>query len=241
MALWALAIAGAQMQTILDNPLASPFTLGISAAASFGAALALVLGVSIVPVAIDYLVPANAFVAAAGAALLIHALSQRRGVTTETVVLLGIALVFTFNALLSLLQFVASEQALGAASHLAKAEPADQPGQHHVLGCVELREQVVELEDEAQLGVAELGQRVRIAREEILALEEHAAPRRPVERAQHVQQGRLPDAGASQHRELLARRDSQIDPAQHLELAERLVQGLDADDVLGHRAPPPPR
>jgi iron complex transport system permease protein len=110
----ALAIAGAQMQTILDNPLASPFTLGISAAASFGAALALVLGVSIVPVAIDYLVPANAFVAAAGAALLIHALSQRRGVTTETVVLLGIALVFTFNALLSLLQFVASEQALGA-------------------------------------------------------------------------------------------------------------------------------
>jgi iron complex transport system permease protein len=110
----ALAIAGAQMQTILNNPLASPFTLGISAAASFGAALALVLGVSIVPVAIDFIVPMNAFLAAAAAALFIHILSQRRGVTTETVVLLGIALVFSFNALLSLLQFVASEQALGA-------------------------------------------------------------------------------------------------------------------------------
>jgi iron complex transport system permease protein len=109
-----LAVAGAQMQTILNNPLASPFTLGISAAASFGAALALVLGVSIVPAAIDYMVPLNAFLAAGGAALLIHALSQRRGVSTETVILLGIALVFTFNALLSLLQFVASEQALGA-------------------------------------------------------------------------------------------------------------------------------
>ncbi|HEY8565156.1 MAG TPA: iron ABC transporter permease [Beijerinckiaceae bacterium] len=109
-----LAVAGAQMQTILNNPLASPFTLGISAAASFGAALALVLGLSIIPIAIDYMVPLNAFLAAAGAALLIHALSQRRGVSTETVVLLGIALVFTFNALLSLLQFVASEQALGA-------------------------------------------------------------------------------------------------------------------------------
>ena len=109
-----LAVAGAQMQTILNNPLASPFTLGISAAASFGAALALVLGVSIIPAAIDYMVPLNAFLAAAAAALLIHALSQRRGVSTETVVLLGIALVFTFNALLSLLQFVASEQALGA-------------------------------------------------------------------------------------------------------------------------------
>src|SRR5690606_31117273 len=33
----ALSLAGAQMQTILANPLASPFTLGISAAASFGA------------------------------------------------------------------------------------------------------------------------------------------------------------------------------------------------------------
>jgi iron complex transport system permease protein len=59
-------------------------------------------------------VPLNAFIMAMGAALLIHLLSQRRGVTTETVVLLGIALVFTFNALLSLLQFFASEQALGA-------------------------------------------------------------------------------------------------------------------------------
>jgi iron complex transport system permease protein len=109
-----LGIAGAQMQTVLNNPLASPFTLGISAAASFGAALALVLGVSVAPLAAHYMVPLNAFLAAAGAALLIDALSRRRGATTETVVLLGIALVFTFNALLSLLQFVASEQALGA-------------------------------------------------------------------------------------------------------------------------------
>lgn len=109
-----LAIAGAQMQTILNNPLASPFTLGISAAASFGAALALVLGIAIVPMAINYVVPFNAFLMAMAAALFIHVLSQQRGVTTETVVLLGIALVFTFNALLALLQFFASEQALGA-------------------------------------------------------------------------------------------------------------------------------
>jgi iron complex transport system permease protein len=109
-----LAVAGAQMQTILNNPLASPFTLGISAAASFGAALALVFGVGLLPIAADYIVPINAFIVAMGAALLIHVLSQSRGVTTETVILLGIALVFTFNALLALLQFFASEQALGA-------------------------------------------------------------------------------------------------------------------------------
>ncbi|POR52583.1 FecCD family ABC transporter permease [Bosea psychrotolerans] len=109
-----LAVAGAQMQTILNNPLASPFTLGISAAASFGAALALVFGVGLLPIAADYIVSINAFIVAMGAALLIHLLSQARGVTTETVILLGIALVFTFNALLALLQFFASEQALGA-------------------------------------------------------------------------------------------------------------------------------
>ncbi len=47
-------------------------------------------------------------------ALLIHFLSLRRGVTAETIVLLGIALVFTFNALLALVQFFATEQAVAA-------------------------------------------------------------------------------------------------------------------------------
>ncbi|MCR6671486.1 iron ABC transporter permease [Devosia ginsengisoli] len=107
-----LSLAGAQMQTILANPLASPFTLGISAAASFGAAIAIVAGVSIIPFATNFMVPVNAFVMALVATLIIHFISQARGVTVQTVVLLGIALVFTFNALLAFLQYVASEQAL---------------------------------------------------------------------------------------------------------------------------------
>ncbi|MCB8835910.1 iron ABC transporter permease [Aurantimonas sp. VKM B-3413] len=109
-----LSVAGAQMQTILANPLASPFTLGISAAASFGAALALVAGTALVPLAVAYMVPINAFVMAMAAALFIHFASTMRGVTVETIVLLGIALVFTFNACLSLLEYLASEQALAA-------------------------------------------------------------------------------------------------------------------------------
>ncbi|MGX9572325.1 FecCD family ABC transporter permease [Mesorhizobium sp. f-mel] len=110
----ALSVAGAQMQTILNNPLASPFTLGISAAASFGAALALAFGVALIPAAIEYVVPLNAFVVAMLTALVIHLLSLKRGVTVETIVLLGIALVFTFNALLSLVAYLSSEQALAA-------------------------------------------------------------------------------------------------------------------------------
>jgi len=109
-----LSVAGAQMQTILSNPLASPFTLGISAAASFGAALALVGGVALFPGAIQYMVPLNAFLMAMAAALFVHFASTMRGVSVETIVLLGIALVFTFNAALSLLEYLASEQALAA-------------------------------------------------------------------------------------------------------------------------------
>jgi iron complex transport system permease protein len=110
----ALSIAGAQMQTILNNPLASPFTLGISAAASFGAALSLAFGMVLIPAAVEYVVPVNAFAMAMLAALVIHLLSIKRGVTVETIVLIGIALVFTFHALLALVQYLASAEALAA-------------------------------------------------------------------------------------------------------------------------------
>ncbi|WP_110685792.1 FecCD family ABC transporter permease [Salinicola aestuarinus] len=109
-----LSIAGAQMQTILSNPLASPFTLGISAGAGFGAALALAFGVAIVPGSVAYMVPINAFLVAMLTAFAIHLLSLKRGVTIETIVLLGIAMVFIFNSLMALIQFFASQQALSA-------------------------------------------------------------------------------------------------------------------------------
>lgn len=110
----ALAIGGAQMQTILNNPLASPFTLGISAGASFGAALALAFGVALLPMAGDYIVAANAFVVAMATAFLIHLASSRRGASIQTIVLLGIALVFSFNTALAIIQYFADQQAIAA-------------------------------------------------------------------------------------------------------------------------------
>ncbi|WMD21327.1 iron ABC transporter permease [Achromobacter seleniivolatilans] len=110
-----LSVAGVEMQTVLGNPLASPFTLGLSAAASFGAALGLILGVSVLPAsAVAFAIPANAFLVSMAAALFIHRLSHRRGITTEMIVLLGTTLVFTFTALLEALQYVAPDQALSA-------------------------------------------------------------------------------------------------------------------------------
>jgi iron complex transport system permease protein len=68
--------------------------------------------VPLLPVAAGLIIPVNAFLMALAATLFIHFISQARGVTVQTVVLLGIALVFTFNALLAFLQYLASEQAL---------------------------------------------------------------------------------------------------------------------------------
>ncbi|MDX6805084.1 iron ABC transporter permease [Terrihabitans rhizophilus] len=107
-----LSLAGAEMQTILNNSLASPFTLGVSSAASFGASLAIVLGISLPFVPKDWIVSLNAFICAFGSVLLLQALARTRGAGVETVVLFGIALVFAFNALVAFVQFVSSQEAL---------------------------------------------------------------------------------------------------------------------------------
>ncbi|MDR9890166.1 iron ABC transporter permease [Pseudenterobacter timonensis] len=107
-----LGLAGAEMQTILNNPLASPFTLGVSSAAAFGAALAIVLGIGIPGVAEGWVVSANAFIFALLSALLLDAVARWTRVATTGVVLFGIALVFTFNALVSMMQFIADEDTL---------------------------------------------------------------------------------------------------------------------------------
>lgn len=107
-----LALAGAEMQTILNNPLADPFTLGISSAASVGAALAIILGLGVAPVAGTLLVTGNAFVFAMLATMIIWGINRLRGVSVQTMVLMGIAIMFFFNALLGLLQYLASAEAL---------------------------------------------------------------------------------------------------------------------------------
>lgn len=84
-----LAIAGAVMQGILKNPLASPFTLGIASAAGFGAALAIVLGAGFVGG--EYIIIANAFVFTLLASMSVYGLAKYKGITPETMILAGIA------------------------------------------------------------------------------------------------------------------------------------------------------
>ena len=99
-----LAIAGAVMQGILKNPLASPFTLGISSAASFGAALAIVLGAGFVEG--EWLIIGNAFVFTLLASMTVYGLAKYKGITPETMILAGIAIMYLFQAMTSFLQYV---------------------------------------------------------------------------------------------------------------------------------------
>ncbi len=106
-----LGVSGAIMQTILNNPLASSYTLGISAGAGFGAALAILVGGAL-PLPENWAIPLAAFVFAGVACAIVGSVGRMRGATPELLVLAGIACLFLFQALLSLLQFLASPEAL---------------------------------------------------------------------------------------------------------------------------------
>jgi iron complex transport system permease protein len=117
-----LALAGLVMQTILRNPLASPYTLGISSAASFGAALAIVLktGVTaLLPFAVpyDYLIGANAFCFTFLSAFAIYLLSKSQKITPETIILFGVAISYVFSAGSSLLQYIGKSEDLAALAY----------------------------------------------------------------------------------------------------------------------------
>ncbi|MFC3169598.1 MULTISPECIES: FecCD family ABC transporter permease [Paracoccus] len=108
----ALALSGAEMQTVLENPLAEPFTLGVSASAALGAAVAIVLGLTLPFLPVQWSISANAFLFALGALTLLQLLGRLRGGGPEVLILFGIALNFSAAAFLSVLQFVASADAL---------------------------------------------------------------------------------------------------------------------------------
>ena len=106
-----LAIAGVEMQTILNNPLAEPYTLGISAAASFGASLAIIFGL-FSNIFGEFFITASAFSFAMLASLLVYYVSRLRGATAETMILVGICLLFGFSALLTFMEYISSENQL---------------------------------------------------------------------------------------------------------------------------------
>lgn len=107
-----LGIAGAGMQTILDNPLSSPYTLGISAGAGFGASLVVVIGLSLLEFLGEFMVPFGAFVFAGLTSFFIYSINKIKNFSSETMILAGIGMMFLFQALQSLMQYMATPEAL---------------------------------------------------------------------------------------------------------------------------------
>ncbi len=125
----ALGISGMAIQSLLRNPLGSPFTLGISQGAAFGAAFSIVvLGAGAIgPVAFQsagmepsslsglYTTTTCAFLGAIGATIVILLLARLRRMTPEAIILAGVALSSLFTSGTILVQYSATEEEIARA------------------------------------------------------------------------------------------------------------------------------
>jgi len=107
----ALAVSGSLFQGILLNPLADPYTLGVSAGAAFGASIAILLNLSAAFVS----VPAFAFTGACATLFVVMFLSYSSkspglSLSSNNLILSGIIIGAILSAGISFLKFVANEQ-----------------------------------------------------------------------------------------------------------------------------------
>jgi len=118
-----LAAAGVVMQSVLRNPLSSPYTLGVSQAAAFGAAVAITLfGAGTLGRLISdaivvnnpYLVTACAFLSSMVATLVILLVAKYRSTSPEVMILVGVALAALFTAGTTFLQYFSSAEQIAA-------------------------------------------------------------------------------------------------------------------------------
>src|SRR5438876_4622446 len=104
----ALAVAGVLFQAILRNSLATPFTLGISTGSSFGAVVAIWLGLGTVVLGVPF-VSLAAFVGAFLTILLVFLIARtRNALPTFTLLLAGVTLNFVFGALIMFIHYAAN-------------------------------------------------------------------------------------------------------------------------------------
>lgn len=99
-----LAVSGTVMQSILRNPLASSYTLGVSSGASLGAALFIVLGMTL-PFLGVFALPLIGFLGGLVTVLLVMSFTARldKNLENQTIILVGMVFSLFVNALLTLI------------------------------------------------------------------------------------------------------------------------------------------
>lgn len=105
-----LAIGGCLTQSVLRNPLATPYTLGISSSACLGAALSIVYGIALIHGVYGQIL--NAFLFSLIPVAVILAASARRSMSPTTMVLCGIAMSYIASACNTILQYFADANAV---------------------------------------------------------------------------------------------------------------------------------
>ncbi|MBJ16948.1 MAG: iron ABC transporter permease [Euryarchaeota archaeon] len=110
----ALATAGALMQGCLGNPLVSPLTLGVASGAALGAAFAIILDFSVFP---DLAIVANSFLFSLLVVGIIIQLGKMRSISAESYILVGIAITFIAGAIVSTMQYFATDAQLSQLTH----------------------------------------------------------------------------------------------------------------------------
>lgn len=110
-----LAACGVLMQALMVNPLADPYSTGISSGACFGAVSAIITGISFSSAAGGMGIVVNAFIGAMVPAAVIIALSERMPVTPATLILLGTAISYFFNSMVTYLMVTTDADTLKSA------------------------------------------------------------------------------------------------------------------------------
>ncbi|MBM7835198.1 iron ABC transporter permease [Clostridium sardiniense] len=98
----ALAVSGAVVQSVLKNPLASPYTLGISSGAGLGAALVMIFGVNI-PLIQEFSLPIVGFIFGLFTVIIVIAFAKRvdKLLSNNTIILAGMVFSLFLNAILT--------------------------------------------------------------------------------------------------------------------------------------------
>lgn len=104
-----LALCGTIIQGITRNQMASPFTLGVSASASFGAAVAIIFFTDN-----NLTVILGSFISTMICAFIIFMCALKKEMESLTMIIIGIALNYLFTALTSTLQYIASDDKISA-------------------------------------------------------------------------------------------------------------------------------
>lgn len=92
-----LAVSGAIMQSVMMNPLAEPYTTGISSGACFGVAVAMGLGFTVTSSSYDFGIVLNALIFSIVPSIILLLLNQKLGSSPATLILAGVAISYIFN------------------------------------------------------------------------------------------------------------------------------------------------